>query len=376
MKAINKALGLIAVSSLFACSNEEIMTPVIDAETNSPTEYPIQLSGGCTATTRAAITDDGSNEIKGIAVWGLAKDAMQENTSPQGIKWFSNNIENATCCIMKNVKANVISNSVEWDDPNARYYYPVTHFYRYEFYANYPYTTDVAYTETSAVANYTIDGTNDLLWGRATSDSPYAWSAKYFRVNGGQTLSNRPNIKLEHLLTRLVFYVQPGPKVEIPGATEDELDYEAASSMMVDTLQICNAYTNLAVKIADFNNLDMGISSRVTRRTGDTDTLYLKNAAGEIVSPIQVPQRPSMKAQWGESIMLFPSYEYVVRLVLHDSTGRKYVSEIPLTLSNLSTGFERGKSYNITITVHGPTSVTSAAKLVPWEELDGPELVL
>ena len=72
MKAINKVLGLITVSSLFACSNEEIMTPVIDAETNSPTEYPIQLSGGCTATTRAAITDDGSNEIKGIAVWGLA----------------------------------------------------------------------------------------------------------------------------------------------------------------------------------------------------------------------------------------------------------------------------------------------------------------
>ena len=119
----------------------------------------------------------------------------------------------------------------------------------------------------------------------------------------------------------------------------------------------------------------MGIGERLTTRSSKTDTLFLKDASSDIVDPIQVPALPSLKKQWGESIMLYPASEYTVRLVLHDENGRKFVSEIPLILQN-SGGFERGKSYNITITVHGPSEVTLGAEVTPWTEVDGPGLNL
>ena len=202
MNIINKILVLSSLAFVCSCSNKDELLPETDQNNMQESEYPIQLNGGAVASTRAAIMGNGSEGIPGIAVWCLAKDVMQENLDPQGIKWFGSAPENETCCIMKNVKSSIVGGSVRWDNANDRYFYPVTQFYRYEFYANYPYTTDLTYTETSVQARYTIDGTQDLLWGRATSEADYAWSAKYFRVNGGQTAGNRPNLKMEHMLTR------------------------------------------------------------------------------------------------------------------------------------------------------------------------------
>lgn len=387
MKISNSLSLLGAVALLCACTNDDAMVtpPAVDGneETFEPSEVAIQLGAGNSdvagahqdAPSRAPILDDGSGTIKNLAVWCLAKEAMQGNVDSRNIKWFGPLAENKSCCIMNNVKSTISAHTVIWDDANAKYFYPVNMSYRYEFYANHPYTADVVYTPTSVAANYIIDGTQDLIWGRATSNETYAWSAKYFRVNNGQTSENRPSLKLEHLTTRLVFHVQPGASVEIPGAGEDELDYSVASSMTVDSLQICDAYTRLTVNIADFNSLDMNIGNRLVRTNSITDTLYLKNAAGAFVPAIRVPAKPSLKARWGESIMLFPANSYMVRLVLHDSIGRKFVSEIPLALSQ-NGGFERGKSYNITITVHGPTAVSLGAQLTPWENVDGPELEL
>ncbi len=374
MKIVKSLLFASAAVFMCACSNE-VDTMGIGSE-----EGLVEIKLGTSAVsldTRAAILDDGSGTIQNLAVWCMAKDAMAENLDPQSIKWFGTDPENESCVIMPNVKSTVVANEVKWDDPNAKYFYPVTQFYRYDFYANYPYTTDLTHTTNSVTANYTIDGTQDLLWGRATSNERYAWSAKYFRANGGQTLENRPKLKLDHLLTRLVFFVQPGPAVDIEGAKEEDLDFSAASTMTVDTLQIINAYTNLSVNIADFNNLDMDINSRLVRRNSTLGVLNLRNASGSVVDPISVPSLPSLKQQWGESIMLCPAQRYVVRLVLYDNTGRKHTSEVPLTLATSETsGFERGKSYKIIITVHGPTSVTLGAALTNWDEVDGPGLEL
>lgn len=378
MKSVNYLFVLGIAVLVCGCSNEETMTPVTDSDTVIETSIvPIQLGVTSVAVdTRAAISDDGSGTIRNLAVWCLAKDAMQDNSETQNIKWFGSASDANSCCVMNNVKSSIYGNAVKWDDGNARYFYPLDQFYRYEFYANYPYTNNVTFTETSVAAHYTIDGTQDLIWGRATSDVPFAWSARYFRVNGGQTEQNCPTLKMEHLMTRLVFHVQPGANVDIPGATEDELDYSSARTMIVDSLQICNAHTQLTINVADYNNKDMSIGSRLICTNNTSDTLSLKDSNGTIVRPIQVPNLPSLKARWGESIMLFPADLYKVRLVLHDAIGRKFISEMPLSMGNQVAGFERGKSYNVTITVHGPTVVSLGAQLTPWDEVDGPELIL
>ncbi len=379
---LSKSVLLLGMAAFMcACSNDATEVPGPEAPGGNVTFDPNEITLGgstvnVTADTRAAVED--AANLNNIAVWCLAKDAMAVNQDPQGIRWFSDAPEHETCCIMENVKANIISNEVKWADASAIYYYPVTQFYRYEFYANYPYTPALEYnedTQNAVVAKYTIDGTQDLLWGRATSNEDYAWSAKYFRSKGGQTLANRPTLKMEHLLTRLVFKIQPGPQVEIPDADESLMDYTAAHNMTIDSLQILDAIVNVKMTIADYNNRDMSIGSRLLRLNNETDTLFLKDAAGEIVDPLQVPALPSLKEQWGESIMLFPADRYTVRIVLHDNTGRRFVSEVPLELAN-QPSFERGKSYNIIITVHGATTVTVGAEISSWVPTEGPDLDL
>ena len=63
-----------------------------------------------------------------------------------------------------------------------------------------PAEADAKYVAT----NFVIDGTHDLLVGKATSDNPNAYSAKAARAGV------QPDITFKHLLSRLQFKVKPG----------------------------------------------------------------------------------------------------------------------------------------------------------------------
>ena len=63
-----------------------------------------------------------------------------------------------------------------------------------------PAEADAKYVAT----NFVIDGTHDLLVGKATSDNPNAYSAKAARAGV------QPDIAFKHLLSRLQFKVKPG----------------------------------------------------------------------------------------------------------------------------------------------------------------------
>lgn len=317
--------------------------------------------------------DDPMPDLDSVGIFALAVGKQEINLNPQPIRWFQTYDESQeTCCIMDNVKSRISQGLVAWFDESAIYYYPVTQFYRYAFYCNYPYTEDLVYNSNYVDANYTIDGITDLLWGQAYKpNDPYAYSAKYFRENRQNEL---PNLELQHLLTRLKFHIKPGPLVDIPGATEDDLDYSVAKQMTVMSLQICNAITKVRMHIADYNNLNMSIDDRLIARSINTDTLSLCHQDGENagmpVDPIQVPAKPSLCQQWGE-IMLFPANMYIVRLVLQDAEGRQYVSETPLQIAPKGEGnesFRRGQYYNVVLTIHGPTAIKLSASVEAWTE--------
>lgn len=373
-KNIYLSLLVMAATLFVACSDKE--NDINPYEAVDTTPVPIMLGEkplNSFAVKKAF--DDPKPDLDSVGIFALAIATQDVNLHPGPIRWFqTSDASQETCCIMDNVKSRISGGDVTWW-ADTIYYYPVTQFYRYAFYGNYPYTEDLIYKYNSVDANYTIDGITDILWGQAYKpDLPYAYSAKYFRVNGGVTEENLPKLELQHLLTRLKFFIQPGPMVDIAGATEDELDYSVAKSMKVVSLQICNATTKVRMHIADYNDMNMNIDKRLTATSDETDTLYLCHQDGELagtpVDPMQVPAKPSLRQQWGE-IMLFPADMYIVRLILEDAKGQKYVSETPLQIAPKGAGnesFRRGQFYNVVLTIHGPTAIQLTAVVAPWQE--------
>lgn len=390
MKKIVFGAAAATLMLLSACSTDEIAPAMADSEELTPEQLAnveVELSARnkdlSAQVTRAAILGGEETDIDGLGIFGLARVAQDVNNSPDNVNWFGNT-GNWSGCILNNVKSNKVGHDIEWDDPTARYFYPVSQFYSYDFYGYYPYLTaeNLRYEPTKVTANYVIDGTQDLIWGRATDSEKYAYSAKYFRVNNGANENKIPNVALQHLLTRFVFVVVPGESYDGSG------DYGIASLMQVDTLQVVDTYTNLSVTIADLDNLDMPLADRIYPTTWATDTITLcdvdTNGDKVPLAPLHLGNTP-VETQLGESVMLFSQGRYTIRMALsmdayQDEKGnqveaQKFITEIPLQLV-ADTIFKQGVSYKVKITVHGPRAVSLAATLEPWQEEDGPELEL
>ena len=373
---------------LNGCSSDEM---VLSEELNETSEYVTGNSSykirlkthAATMTTRAAIVgDESSATLDSLGIFALAREEQGTNEEAYSIQWF-NDSRNWSFCLMDNVAAKMNNGgSISWKEEGTFYFYPITQFYNYDFYGYYPYTEDLTRDDNSITAHYTIDGTQDIIWGRATSDEEYAYSAKYYRTYGANATD--PTLELKHMLTRLTFTVEPGETTEGSG------DYASAENMKVKSIEICDAYTNVDLLIADRGNLpetewsNPDNDARLVLRNDVKDTLLLLDEAGDTLNPVQVPTHEwvvnvnnGKGLQVGESVMLYPAEEYIVRIVLTDENDVDHISEIPLTLSsNPGTKFSRGYSYNVRIIVHGPRAILVKSTLTPWDEVDGPDVEL
>lgn len=380
--------GLLGLLLLCGCSSDDSLFDAENIEQGDLVEVSLTSRSKASASvspTRAALAGDEDMDIPNIGIFGLARQKQDINNSPMEVSWFDTST-NWSGCILDNVAAHKDGYNIVWDDPTARYFYPITQFYAYDFYGYYPYkpSNELIYGNNIVTVNYVLDGMTDLLWGRATSSDAYAYSARYFRTT--QTTDSRPNVPLQHLLTRFVFWVVPGESYEGSG------DYSEAALMQVDTLQIIDTYTNVAVTIADHNNLNMALTDRIYRNT-ITDTLMLHsidnegNAIDLVPVHLEDPQGQAIvPKQLGESIMLYPQSRYTIRICItmdayHDSVTdtdipeQHFISEVPLQLVSNNV-FAQGNSYDVTITVHGPRAVKLAATLTPWSVQEGPSIEL
>ena len=181
-----------------------------------------------------------------MGVFCLARGKQEKNDGAPDISWFDPE-DNYASCLMKNVKAKKEGSNVTWE---GHYFYPISQFYMYEFYGYYPYAEDAHITyEASAdgdgtggprhraTVHYTIDGTQDIIWGRATLQDKYAYSAYYFRENPDAPM---PEIGLQHMLTRLQFQVKPGEDPENDGNV-----FEDAGKVTVKSIKILDAHSKV-----------------------------------------------------------------------------------------------------------------------------------
>lgn len=404
---INKkvlTLGSVCLLMLGGCSKEDgttSSTPQHDLIEADPVKIELssQTKELVSATTRAAL--EGDANISGVGnslgIFGLARapQVWDSPSNPYSLTEWNwddwNDYEANRACILKNVEAEKVSGNIVWKAAGAVFFYPITQVYAYDFYGYYPYKADnqlvYAANNKKVSVQYEIDGTQDLLWGRATSTETDGYSARYFRQSSGRN-TDKPNIALQHLLTRLTFSVLPG--ASYTGGN----DYEVAQDMVVEKVQILGAKNHLEVTIADWSDITPSttddLASRISPVSADdpvsTEDFTLCDALGATatldLATIDCTGTPTAK-RLGESIMLYPEAQYMIHIELTMKNPNKwgafdqtFVTEVPLYLLPAGTAFEAGKSYNVTITVHGPRDISLQSTITDWVSVNGPSIVL
>lgn len=341
-------------------------------------EVPISLSSGVTGgvsvikdkpSTRAAIED--ITDITDLYIYCLATSKQNGGEGIPDINW---GLTSGLSCLMRNVKATCADGNVTWD---GVYYYPLTQYYCYSFFA---YTPTVPYDNNQAViqnstdvasvdvdfataggsvllARYTLDGSQDLIWGCAEGDTNNKYSADYFRKEEGATT---PTLELKHLLTRLTFTVT---------ATEDLKNKEGQEIEIVG-ITIKDAIRDVGICVAH-TGYTTSKQGQLYQRNASVADFKLKDSEGTEISAtnaVQV-QKLADKTPVGESIMLYPQTSYTLSVDLRAAGSEKIVTPSPVTLTLAGGGsFEAGKKYSVDLQINSLEDVRLKATLDEWSD--------
>ena len=244
------------------------------------------------------------------------------------------------------------------------------------------YTTPQTVTLTAAAGctiHYTIDGTQDIIWGRATAEETlYGYSARFFRYE--EHKDDIPNIALKHLLTRLQFQVETGASTENGGEP-----FPDAEKVSVKSIAIRDAISGVDLVVADLArrspSAGMQMSERLEiREPQETAEFTLRESddSDEPMTPVPLPTELGTQKRVGGSIMLVPAGEYLLKVILHkdgdgpEDPGTDLETEKSLKVESIveSEGqktFNPGVSYMVTIKVNDFKEVDAQAKLSDWQ---------
>ena len=249
----------------------------------------------------------------------------------------------------------------------------------------------------SLLIGFKIDGTQDIMAGKAVpteeditkcggKDNIYSAFAARRDV--------QPNIKFEHLLSRLNFQVLDGKKTE----TTDEDKAVKVTGITVKskaTGKLVIAYQGEATTFANVSD------QLIVDKDADSE----KDAA--LLKELKVKQRAegapltqnledltpvtpkwnngmAMATQVGEALLAIPADKYEITINLEQEVQVKgdknsptpddfqtkeytYNAELKNTV-NPEKGFEPGYSYNVTITVYGLSEIQITTTLTPWKD--------
>lgn len=236
----------------------------------------------------------------------------------------------------------------------------------------------------------TIDGTQDVIWGRSETPDFGAlttnttlqdklagcyYSARYFR-NHPQKVED-VHMKFEHKLTQFRFFVYPGVSKE---GTSDK-KYDDATSLCVKELRLNDVAGNICLVVADRSGNNRGGVLSPIEGYPTTD-FYLHHEDGTLLAdnPVNVVTKEidgvtvPDTTQLGGCIMALPGQTvYNMSVVLADKTNPDviYPSERNITIAlnaEQTKHFEPGKIYNIYLRVAGVTMIGITAELEGWEE--------
>lgn len=372
-------LGVAAISMLASCSGDEETSSSGSAAIDNGeggisinSDVEIRLSSKAGGTRASLESDDnGLFEAEGLGIFCLANGMLSVNPNELAIDWTRPYAPNTNYSVwMDNVEAdavygynddgNIEATNIVWTDGITRWY-PVANWYNYHFYGYYPRVSDdsIEATSTRRRATISLDGTQDVIWGRTNSTDPLAYSAKYFRqTDHGDDV---PGLEFQHKLMRLTFSCVPG--------TDAKGSIASALTMGVKSIAIKSVPSvgYLMVACYDDPSLDgtmeydwaSGLTDFVLKEADDADfgTNYhwVEETETSLGQGILLPVPPASMSE----------YRYMVEIVLEDKSGNEFVSEHPIELRNQA-AYEAGVSYNVQLTINGPQEIYLNATLEPW----------
>lgn len=234
---------------------------------------------------------------------------------------------------------------------------------------------------TRRVVDVTIDGSQDIMAGKAELDEEQTAkmgegtrAADYFSAYAARK-GVQPNIKFNHLLTRLTFQVKAGnqsatgdgantnpvtvTKVAVESKTKGKLvvaHTETAPQLL--TFEDAKSWLELKQRKANGTKNDMLEALTETPLTWDAD-----NQVGNVL-PI------------GEALLVAPGEtEYSLKINLtqkvkvnEDGTEetKNLLLEAPIKINGDE--FQAGNSYAVVVTVYGLEEIKVTATLVPWKD--------
>ena len=255
----------------------------------------------------------------------------------------------------------------------------------------------VPYTSgDSLLIGFNIDGTQDIIAGKAVpteeeiakcggEDNIYSAFAARREV--------QPNIKFEHLLSRLNFQVLDGKKTEttdpdkavkVTGITVKS----KATGKLVIAYKGAAAFENVSDQLivdkdADTEKDAALLKELEVKQRADGAPLTQNLEALEPVTPAW-NNGMAMATQVGEALLAIPADKYEITINLKQKVQVKgdklnpqdgdfeekpytYTADLKNTV-NPEKGFEPGYSYNVTITVYGLSEIVITTTLTPWKD--------
>lgn len=249
----------------------------------------------------------------------------------------------------------------------------------------------------SLLIGFKIDGTQDIMAGKAVPTEE-----EITKCGGADNIYSafaarrdvQPNIKFEHLLSRLNFQVLDGKKTE----TTDEDKAVKVTGITVKskaTGKLVIAYQGEATTFANVSDQlivdkdadsekDAALLKELKVMQRDGSNLNADLVALQPVTP-KWNNGMAMATQVGEALLAIPANKYEITINLKQRVQVKgdknspneetdfqdkeytYTADLKNTV-NPEKGFEPGYSYNVTITVYGLSEIQITTTLIPWKD--------
>lgn len=364
------AAAFAALVAMTGCSGDE--SSVVPNQGFTDERVPITFGMASTfIDTRGAdatLTNDDSIKVGEIGVFALARGITDMNPEPLPIKWFEQEtfmgMEKCEC--LYNVEAGKVKRDDGSDNWQMKFkephYYPITNFYRYEFFSYYPRVADnelyVEQKDSDILGAWvSANGYTDVLWGHLFNDKQeYAYSAKWVRDRRKEHAVDVPTMKLYHQLLRLEFFVTPGDETELPELQD----------ICVKEISAIQVPTQMLMQVVEKNS-DETTFAKILQTRGNANIAVCEDGrTQEPLKPVDIPDTFGKYVRVGSDIMLVPQEQYTLKIVLQrKSDGHLFISEYPLKIG-VREDLKAGYTYKVNINVHTPVLIDLNCTIEPW----------
>lgn len=250
----------------------------------------------------------------------------------------------------------------------------------------------------SLLIGFKIDGTQDIMAGKAVpTEEEIAKCGGVDNIYSAFAARRdvQPNIKFEHLLSRLNFQVLAGAEsttdantgVNVTGIT---VKSKATGKLVIAYQGEATTFANVSDQLIVDKDADAEKDAallkelKVMQRNATSTSLTDNLVDLEPVTP-KWNNGMAMATQVGEALLAIPADKYEITINLKQKVQVKgdkshptdpddfqekeytYTADLKNTV-NPEKGFEPGYSYNVTITVYGLSEIQITTTLTPWKD--------